>query len=233
MNEKQDMLDSVYIHVKRYGKIKSLDKIIKAMSIIDRKFFVPKSIVSVAYADTALPIGYGQTISQPSTVATMLLLAELKRGLDVLEVGAGSGWNASLIQYLVHPGKVIAIERISSLAVKARKNIEMLEKYLKRNKFEEFIKLKPLKIDIDDALNENSKIWSNSYDRIIITAGIPFDIEIEKTIQKMADSLLKRNGIMLCPEVEGPIRIYKKNTELVLKETIEHYVFVPLIKGRE
>ena len=65
---------------------------------------------------------------------------------------------------------------------------------------------------------------------IIITAGIPSK-EIEKKIEKLAENLLKQNGLLLCPYVSGPIVIFKKQKILKRYETKEGYVFVPLLEG--
>jgi protein-L-isoaspartate(D-aspartate) O-methyltransferase len=82
-----------------------------------------------AYLDQAMKTIDGQTISQPSTVARMLLLADLKKGNDLLEVGSGSGWGAVLAALLVKPGIVHSIERIAKLKDVAELNLENLRKH--------------------------------------------------------------------------------------------------------
>ena len=95
---KEEMIESVRSYLSSFGKVGENEKnILKAMREIDRSRFIN----SGAYLDTALPIGEGQTISQPSTVARMLQLLDLKKGDKVLEIGSGSGWNASLVGVLV------------------------------------------------------------------------------------------------------------------------------------
>jgi protein-L-isoaspartate(D-aspartate) O-methyltransferase len=232
MSDKELMLNAVYENNKHFDK-RALNNVIKAMRIADRKFFVPDASNYCRYDDNPLHIGHGQTISQPSTVAAMLLYLELKPGLDVLEIGAGSGWNACLIQYLVKPGRVIAIERISLLTENAKNNLAKFKKYLEKENPKELIKFSNLIIKVGDALDEKGGIWQEKYDRVIITAGVPFDIDIGRIIQKMADNLLKKSGILICPQVSGPLKIYKKDKELKLEETREEYVFVPLLRGRE
>ena len=106
-----------------------LKQIIDAMRVVDRIYFVHNK--ENAYLDTALSIGYNQTISQPSTVARMLLLAELESGNNILELGAGSGWNASVAGYLVYPGKVLSLDIVPQLVEKARENLISLQKTMR------------------------------------------------------------------------------------------------------
>lgn len=234
MDDMKSMLNTVYMNNKEFES-KGLNEVTEAMRIVDRKFFVPLSSIEFCYADMPLEIGYGQTISQPSTVARMLLLAKLKSGLNVLEVGSGSGWSACLTSFLVYPGKTLTIERIDYLTEVAKKNFERFRNYLKKENKKELEKFQNLRIETLNALDEKSIAWQMKYDRIIITAGIPFDAEIEKTIKKMAEKLLKKLGILICPQISGPLQLYKKDNknELILEETQEDYVFVPLLKGRE
>lgn len=94
-----------------------------AFAAIDRKEFVPDSLRDQAVLDVPLPIGFGQTISQPSTVAFMLEWLEPEVGDKVLDVGAGSGWTTALLSYLVSDqGRVFAVERIPELVMLGREN---------------------------------------------------------------------------------------------------------------
>jgi len=103
--------------------------IIEAFKAIDRKDFIPENLKSAAYLNQALPIGEEQTISQPLTVAFMLELLEPGTGDKILDVGAGSGWQAALLSYIVSKndkegkGEVISIERIEFLKQMAETNI--------------------------------------------------------------------------------------------------------------
>lgn len=127
----------------RDGHLKSR-RIIEAFEKIDRIQFVPEQFKSRAYEDKPLPIGFGQTISQPLTVAFMLELLDLQPGERVLEVGAGSGWKTALIANIVGEkpvlglqgahkkkeqepvgpeGYVVAVERILQLHGKAIENV--------------------------------------------------------------------------------------------------------------
>ncbi|MCD6283661.1 protein-L-isoaspartate O-methyltransferase, partial [bacterium] len=76
-------------------------EIIKAFREIDRKDFVPSYLKKEAYINAPLPIGFGQTISQPLTVAFMLELLQPKRGDKILDIGSGSGWTTALLAYIV------------------------------------------------------------------------------------------------------------------------------------
>jgi protein-L-isoaspartate(D-aspartate) O-methyltransferase len=92
-------------------------KVIEAMRRVPRHRFVPDSYVADAYADGALPIGYGQTISQPIVVASMTEALELTGSEKVLEVGTGSGYQAAILAELVQ--KVYTIEIVEPLAREA------------------------------------------------------------------------------------------------------------------
>ncbi|MEK7507838.1 MAG: protein-L-isoaspartate O-methyltransferase [Patescibacteria group bacterium] len=124
----------------RDGHLKS-GRIIKAFERIDRIHFVPDNFKHRAYADEPLPIGFGQTISQPLVVAFMLELLDPRPGDNVLEIGAGSGWKTALLAHIISslehdsdenkrearrhagPGCVTAIERIIRLRENAVKNV--------------------------------------------------------------------------------------------------------------
>lgn len=91
-------------------------KIIKAFYKIERKKFVPEELVNKAYLDIPLPIGFGQTISQPSTVAFMLELLQPQKGQKILDIGSGSGWQSALLAEIAgETGKIFAVEIIREL----------------------------------------------------------------------------------------------------------------------
>jgi len=98
--------------------------VLEAMRSTPRHLFVDEALASRAYEDTALPIGYGQTISQPHTVARMTELVVERAPAKVLEVGTGSGYQAAILARLVE--RVYSTERIEPLATQARQRFRQL-----------------------------------------------------------------------------------------------------------
>lgn len=99
--------------------------VIAVLERVPRHEFVPAQFVSQAYDDRPLPIGYGQTISQPYIVALMTQLLQLKTGDKVLEIGTGSGYQAAILAELCH--RVYSVEIIRALAEKAREVLSRLQ----------------------------------------------------------------------------------------------------------
>ncbi|MBU2608671.1 MAG: protein-L-isoaspartate(D-aspartate) O-methyltransferase [Chloroflexi bacterium] len=99
-------------------------RVLEAMARVPRELFVPPESRHVAYEDGPLPIGYGQTISQPFIVALMTQALELTGQEKVLEVGAGSGYQAAILAELAQ--QVITVERLLPLAERARKVLDSL-----------------------------------------------------------------------------------------------------------
>jgi protein-L-isoaspartate(D-aspartate) O-methyltransferase len=95
------------------------ERVLAAMGRVPREAFVPPELAGMAYDDAALPIGDGQTISQPFIVATMCELLELDGREAVLDVGTGSGYAAAVLDELA--AHVVSIDRIESLAIGARR----------------------------------------------------------------------------------------------------------------
>tara|TARA_Y100000310_G_scaffold260387_1_gene269286 strand:- start:13276 stop:13920 length:645 start_codon:yes stop_codon:yes gene_type:complete len=208
----ENMILSVKSYLRLFKKIGVNErKILRAMLKTDRKGFVDINFKKHAYIDEALPISGGQTISQPSTVARMLQLLELKEGDKVLEVGTGSSWNAALIGFLVsNNGKVLSLEIVNGLFQTAKNRIE-------KSKIKNVIVIKKDFRDLDE-----------SFDKIIFTAGIVY--KQEKLIENFARKRLNNNGILLCPHRSGPLIIFKKDREKINKlYTSDNYVFVPLV----
>jgi protein-L-isoaspartate(D-aspartate) O-methyltransferase len=100
-------------------------RVLAAMGAVPRELFVPEGLRSRAYADSALPIGEGQTISQPWIVAAICQALRLEGGERVLEVGTGSGYSAAVLSLLA--AQVVGIELEPELAVRARRALAELE----------------------------------------------------------------------------------------------------------
>ncbi|HEY9122566.1 MAG TPA: protein-L-isoaspartate(D-aspartate) O-methyltransferase [Brevefilum sp.] len=101
------------------------EDVIKALGSVPRHLFVPEDLVGQAYEDHALPIGYGQTISQPSLVAKMTELLELEQGDKVLEIGTGSGYQAAILAELGYV-EVYSIEIVPELYERSSEILEEL-----------------------------------------------------------------------------------------------------------
>ncbi len=98
--------------------------IIKTFQEIKRADFMPEDVKNLAEVNEAIPIGYGQTISQPLVVAFMIEQLQPKIGEKILDIGSGSGWTVALLAYLVgQKGKVIAMEIVPELKKFGEKNV--------------------------------------------------------------------------------------------------------------
>lgn len=188
------------------GALRS-SNITEAFENIDRVDFVLDPTAPDVYGDYPLPIGYGQTISQPTTVAMMLEMLEPKRGQKILDIGTGSGWTTALLGFIVgDEGSVTGVERISELMEYGNRN---LQKYKFKN-----VKI----IQAEYALG----IVGEKFDRILVSAAAD-EFPSELTEQ------LKIGGKLVIP-VQNSIYEVTKNEEGKL-EGVEHYgfTFVPLI----
>ena len=187
--------------------------LIQAFRSVDRSYFVPAKFKEEAYVNEPLPIGYGQTISQPLVVAFMLEQLSPKPGEKILDIGSGSGWQTALLAYIVgETGKVVAIERISELVKIAKENI---------SKFN-FIKKGIVELIEGNALNGYSK--EAPYDKIIAAAS---GGELPEAWKEQ----LKVGGVIVAP-VKHNIVVVKKLTDEKFEETsYPGFSFVPLIKS--
>jgi len=105
-----------------------MHSVLQAMRTVPRHLFVPHAYVNEAYADEALPSRDGQTISQPYMVGIMTQELSLRPGLQVLEIGTGTGYQTAVLAMLVGPeGKVFTIEQVATLAQSARRRLEAME----------------------------------------------------------------------------------------------------------
>jgi protein-L-isoaspartate(D-aspartate) O-methyltransferase len=185
-------------------------KLIQAFKDIPREKFILPKHKKETYADMALPILMGQTISQPTTIMIMLQALEIESGENILEVGTGSGYQTALLSKLVGPkGKVTSIEILPELYNFAKKNLRKVK--LDRN-----VKL----INAD-----GSKGYEKfaPYDKIVITAASP---EINQLVLEQ----LNRYGTMVLPV--GHIyrqRLIKLTKERdLITENLGEFLFVPL-----
>jgi protein-L-isoaspartate(D-aspartate) O-methyltransferase len=210
---KEEMIKSIRNYLSHFNSIgKKEEKILDAIKNIDRKDFIDDTFdFDRVYVDAPLPIGLGQTISQPSTIARMIQLLNLKEGDSVLEIGTGSGWNAALISFLVgSTGRVISLEIYGELAGRARQKIIQLG-------------IKNLEIREDDF-----RLIEKKFNKIIFTAGII--VNQEEVIEDFALNNLTEGGTLICPHQTGAIIIITKEDDKLNKEyTDEEYSFVPLI----
>jgi protein-L-isoaspartate(D-aspartate) O-methyltransferase len=195
------------------GQLKTRDitdqRVLEAMRTIPREEFIPRELRDQAYQDGPLPIGQGQTISQPYIVALMSQLLELKGREKVLEIGTGSGYQAAILAKLAQ--EVYTIERHKKLLAKARKVFQKL-------------RLENIKTKCGDG----SKGWAEKtpFGAIIITAAageIP-----NRLIRQLAEG-----GRLVIPLGSGYwqrlVRITKKKVRLK-EEDFGGCAFVPLIK---
>ena len=98
------------------------ERVLAAMAAVPRELFVPDELADSAYLDQPLPIGHGQTISQPYIVAYTLQALDLSPGQTVLEIGGGSGYAATVAAHIVE--RVISLERLEPLCEQARSNLD-------------------------------------------------------------------------------------------------------------
>ena len=183
-------------------------RVLEAMRRVPRHLFVDEALVDQAYQDYPLPIGYGQTISQPYIVALMSEALELEGDEKVLEVGTGSGYQAAILGELAH--KVYSVERIPQLLARARKILDSLGY---NNIF--------LKLD------DGTWGWQEfaPYDAIIVTAASP---QVpEPLLKQLADP-----GVMVIPVgdefSQNLVRIRKVNGQYI-REDLGGVRFVKLV----
>lgn len=187
------------------------EKVLDAINIIPRHFFLDSAFDDVAYDDRAFPIGEGQTISQPYTVAYQTELLDVQPGHKVLEIGTGSAYQAVVLCTI--GAKVFTIER--------------QKKLFDENKKFEYLKQFPgIKFFYGDGFLGLPTFAP--FDRVIITAAAP---EIP---QKLIDQL-KVGGKMVIPVDIGNVQQMRRVTKLVNGIDIEYFdnfSFVPMLQGK-
>lgn len=186
-------------------------KILEAVGRVKRHLFMDNAFIQFAYQDNAFPIGAGQTISQPFTVAFQTQLLEVKKGEKVLEIGTGSGYQTAILLEL--GAKVYTIERQRELYIKSQ--TILLQMGYKPHFF------------YGDGYA--GKPTYGPYDKILITAGateIP-----EKLVEQ-----LKIGGILVAPigheSNQKMTKLVKINENKVDITTHGDFIFVPMLKGK-
>ena len=197
------------------------EEVIEAFSEVKREDFISEDLTEKAYDDTPLPIGQGQTISQPHTIAIMLSELNIKKGQKVLEIGSGSGYALSLLSELVGKGssskrsrtegKVFGIEIIPELVKMSKKNL--------RN----YKNVKVFNQSGSDGFPEKAP-----FDRILISAAIH---EIPEKLMAQ----LKVGGVLVAPKgsrFEQQIITIKRisETEFMIKKLPGFFIFVPFVE---
>ncbi|PKE29322.1 protein-L-isoaspartate O-methyltransferase [Rahnella sp. AA] len=185
------------------------EKLLHAMESVPRERFVDEAFQHKAYENTALPIGSGQTISQPYTVARMTELLCLTPSSRVLEIGTGSGYQTAILAHLVE--HVFSVERIKGLQWQAKRRLKQLDLH-----------------NVSTRHGDGWQGWPSRgpFDAIIVTAAPP---EIPQDLLQQLDD----GGVLILPvgeENQTLQRITRRGDEFVA-ETIESVRFVPLVKG--
>lgn len=203
--ERKDLVEQL----KRKGI--SSQPVLDAFMSVERHLFVPDIMKQHAYEDVALPIGYGQTISQPYTVAFMTQSLNPQPGQKILEIGTGSGYQAAILLKL--GVRVFTIERNDKLYNSALKTFDKLG------------------LRIAARCSDGSIGWEefSPYDGIIVTAGSP---GVPKNLLRQ----LAVNGKMVIPVGDRSVQtlkiITKTSEEEFSTNEVPYFAFVPLV-GRE
>ncbi len=184
-------------------------RVLEAIHRLPRERFVSQAMMHQAYDNNALPIGQGQTISQPYIVARMTELLELERNSNVLEIGTGSGYQTAVLAQIVD--HVYSVERIKSLQWEAKRRLKQLDIYNVSTKHG------------DGWLGWESK---GAFDAIIVTAAA-------EVVPQALLAQLKDGGRMVIPVGESEQQLLKieRKGEEFLSTVVEMVRFVPLIAG--
>ena len=186
------------------------DRVLDAMGDVPRHLFVTEDLRDEAYMDGPLPIGFGQTISQPYIVAYMTEVLKVEQHHSVLEVGTGCGYQAAILSTLAR--NIVSLERIKELAESAQRRLQ---------------ELGYTNVDVINTNGWHGYEKKAPYDRIIVTAGA------KKIPQALLDQL-SNNGIMIIPVgkimFSQTLRIISKDSNgNVTKQTSLPVRFVRLV----
>ena len=185
------------------------ERLLQAIEAVPRERFVDEALSHKAYENTALPIGSGQTISQPYMVARMSELLQLTPTSRVLEIGTGSGYQTAILAHLVE--HVCSVERIKGLQWQAKRRLKQLDLH-----------------NVSTRHGDGWLGWASRgpFDAIIVTAAPP---EIPSALLEQLDD----GGILVLPVGEQAQTlkcVQRRNNEFQI-ETVEAVRFVPLVKG--
>ena len=188
------------------------EHVLKAMNELPRHYFMDSAFDEKAYEDKAFPIGEGQTISQPYTVAYQTQLLQVRPFEKVLEIGTGSAYQAAILGTM--GAQVYTIER--------------QKKLFDLNRQFDFLKKFPnIKLFYGDGF-EGLPTYA-PFDKILITAAAPF------IPPKLVDQL-KPGGMMVLPlgegEVQRMMRVSKMENGAIKEEVFDHFSFVPMLEGK-
>lgn len=189
------------------------EAVLSAIEAIPRHFFLDLAFDKIAYEDRAFPIGEGQTISQPYTVAYQTQLLNISPRDKVLEIGTGSVYQASILAEM--GAMVFTIERQKKLYDKNITSYPFLSKY------------KNIKFFYGDGYKGLPTFAP--FDKILITAAAPF-------VPKDLIDQLKPNGILVLPlgndDKQTMTRITKNPDGRLVEEQFDDFIFVPMLKGK-
>ncbi|WP_041641717.1 protein-L-isoaspartate(D-aspartate) O-methyltransferase [Magnetococcus marinus] len=184
-------------------------RVLEVMGALPRHDFVDEALAGHAYGDATLPIGEGQTLSQPYTVARMSQALELGYGMHVLEIGTGSGYQTAVLAALCR--RVYTVERIPSLALLARERLERMGI-----------------TNVRYRVGDGTLGWPEPrpFERIIVTAGAPATPERLKRQLEIGGRMIipeggKLNQQLICIQRTGP--------ESWQRDVLEACRFVPLV----
>jgi len=180
-------------------------RIIEAFRAVDRVKFVPERLQDQAYEDGPLPIGFGQTISQPTTVAFMLELLQPQEGEKILDVGLGSGWTTALLAQLVGlKGSVLGTEIVPEIVVFGQNN------------------LKKFQFPQAQIVQAGAVVGvpGDTFDKILVSASA-------ETLPDQLVEQLKVGGRMVLPVLDSVYALDKTEKGFTQKEYFG-FVFVPL-----
>ena len=184
-------------------------KVLDAIYRLPREQFVSQAMMHQAYDNNALPIGQGQTISQPYIVSKMTEMLELTRSSNVFEVGTGSGYQTAVLAQLVD--HVYSIERIKALQWDAKRRLKQLDIY-----------------NVSTKHGDGWQGWSTKgpFDAIIVTAAA-------ESVPSALLEPLKDGGVMMIPVGTDEQQLLKvvRNGDEFHSQVIELVRFVPLVAG--